>query len=77
MLKLFKPFKPPPLSSRVAGEDEGGGLSGRFMADNFDIVAVGIEDKRAVVIRMILGSQSRRAVVFSSGSEGGLMKGIH
>ena len=47
------------------------------MADNFDIVAVGIEDKRAVVIRMILGSQSRRAVVFSSGSEGGLMKGIH
>jgi hypothetical protein len=47
------------------------------VADDFYIVAVGIEDEGAVVIRMILGSQSWRAVVFSSGSEGGLMKGIH
>jgi hypothetical protein len=42
------------------------------VANDLDIVAVGIEDKCIVVIRMILGSQSRRAVVGSSGSEGGL-----
>jgi hypothetical protein len=47
------------------------------VADNFDVVAVGIEDECAVVIRMVLGSQSWCAVVSSSRSKGGLMKGIH
>jgi hypothetical protein len=46
------------------------------VTDDFDIVTVGVKDERAVVIRMILGSQSRRAVVCSSGSEAGLMKDI-
>jgi hypothetical protein len=46
------------------------------MTDDFDVVAVRIEDERAVVIRMIVGSHSGRAVVCSSHSEGGLMKDI-
>jgi hypothetical protein len=53
MFKVFKPFKPPPLSSPAtrhdAGEDEEG-LSWRFVANYFDIVSVRVEDEGAVII---------------------------
>ena len=44
------------------------------MADDLDIVAVRIEDEGTVIIRMILGPEARRAMIFSSRREGGLMK---
>ena len=76
--RLFKPVKPPPLFlPRDAGEDEGGGLSRCFVTNDFDVVAVRIEDEGAVVVRMIMRPQTRRAVIFSSGSEGGLMKSVN
>jgi hypothetical protein len=40
------------------------------VTNDFDVVAVRIEDEGTVVIRMIMGSQARRAVIFL-GSEGG------
>jgi hypothetical protein len=53
---------------------EPAGLSDRLVTHNLDIVSVRVEDEGAVIIRMIMGSEARRAVVFSSGREGGLMK---
>jgi hypothetical protein len=51
MFKMFKSFKPPPLSSpRTAGEDEGGGLSRCFVTNDFDVVAVRVEDEGAIVV---------------------------
>jgi hypothetical protein len=51
MFKLFKPFKPPPLSSpRDAGEDEGGDLCWCFVANDLDVVTIGVEDESAIVI---------------------------
>ena len=47
------------------------------MTNDFYVVAVRIEDEGTVVVRMIMRPQARRAVIFSSGSEGGLMKGVN
>ena len=54
-----------------------GGLNRCFVTNDFDVVAVRIEDEGAVVVRMIVRPQTRRAVIFSSGSEGGLMKSVN
>ena len=40
------------------------------MVDDLDVVPVGVENERAVIIRMILRSRARRAVVFPTGSDG-------
>jgi hypothetical protein len=62
-----------PTSFLPRGEDEGG-LRRCFVTDDFDVVSVRVEDEGAVIVRMIMGPEARRAVVFSSGREGGLMK---
>ena len=41
----------------------------RRVADGLDVVAVGIEHERAVVVRVILRAQARRAVVLAAGRE--------
>src|ERR1700748_3778575 len=51
--------------------------SARLVADRFDIVAIGIEHERAVVMLVIVGTQSRRAVVGGAGLEGGAMERHH
>src|SRR6202042_3545158 len=47
-----------------------------LMAYRFDVVAVGVEDECAVVIRIVLRPQSGRAIVAASGGHGGLMKRV-
>ena len=47
------------------------------MADRFDVVAVAIEHERAVIVRMILRAQSRRAVVLAARSDRRIVEGFH
>ncbi len=42
---------------------------GRFVADSLNIVAVGIEDVRAVVVLVVLGAKARLAMVRTAGGE--------
>ena len=46
------------------------------MADGLDIVAVGIEDEGAVVVRVIMRPQARPAIVLAAGGKGGGMERI-
>lgn len=46
------------------------------MTESLDVVAIGIEHERAVVILVIMQTQSRRAVVLAAGRERGLVKSI-
>jgi hypothetical protein len=46
------------------------------VADGLDVVAVGVEDKGAVIIRVVLRAQTGRAVVAPAGGKGGLVEGI-
>jgi hypothetical protein len=46
------------------------------VANDLDIVTVRVEDEGTVIIRMILRPEARRAVVFPSRRQGGLMKSI-
>ncbi len=39
------------------------------VADRFDVVAIGVEDERAIVVRMVMRTQARLAVVPASGFE--------
>jgi hypothetical protein len=44
------------------------------MANSLDIVPVGIEDVRAVVVLVVLGAKARFAVVDAAGGEGGAVE---
>ena len=44
------------------------------MANSLNIVAVGIEDVRAVVVLVVLGAKARFAVVDAAGGEGGVVE---
>ena len=46
------------------------------MAHRLDIVAVGIEHEGAVIVRVIVRPQSRRAVILAAGRERGAMEGV-
>lgn len=48
----------------------------RCVAHRLDIAAIGIEHKGAVVVRMIMGAQTRRAVVPAAGGDCGAVKGV-
>ena len=41
----------------------------RPVAHGFDVVAVRIDDERAVVVRVVLGTYARRAIVARTGCE--------
>ena len=47
------------------------------VASSFDIMAVRMEDEGAVIIRMLLRPQARRAVVTAARAERGLVECIH
>src|SRR5271155_4694784 len=47
------------------------------MANGLDVVAVGIEHERAVVVGMILRAQTGSAVVAAAGGNRGLVKVVH
>ena len=47
------------------------------MANRFDVVAVGIEDKRPIVIRMVMLARPGQAVVLSTRGERGGVKRVH
>src|ERR1700759_5454348 len=47
----------------------------RLVADPLDVVAVGIEDERAVVV-LVVPADARQAVVRAAGSEPGGMEGV-
>ena len=49
----------------------------RRVADGFDVVAVGIEHERAVIVRMVMRANSGCAVVASAGRHGCLVEGVH
>jgi hypothetical protein len=46
------------------------------VADRFDVVAVGIEHERAVVVGVVLRTQPRRAVVLPAGGQCCAVEGI-
>ncbi|HEX4112172.1 MAG TPA: hypothetical protein VH020_06520 [Stellaceae bacterium] len=46
------------------------------MADGFDVVAVGVEHEGAVIVRVILRAQARRAIVVSARRQRGTMERI-
>ena len=46
------------------------------MADGFDIVAVGVEDEGAIVVRVIVRTQARPTIVLAAGGDGGGVEGI-
>jgi len=46
------------------------------MADRLDVVAVGIDDERAVVVRMIMRPEARLAVILAARGDRGLVKGV-
>src|SRR6185437_16351471 len=46
------------------------------MAHRLDVVAIGIEHEGAVVVRMILWTQTRRAIVAGAGGECRAIKGV-
>src|SRR5690349_18605439 len=52
-----------------------GGRAGR-VAHRLDIVSVGVEDKRCVVIRVIAAAETRGAVVAASGGQRGPIERI-
>src|SRR4051794_25669769 len=47
------------------------------MADRFDVVAVRIEDEGRVVVRMVLGTKPRAAVVTPAHRDGFLVEGVN
>src|SRR5215210_3035682 len=47
------------------------------VADGLDVVALGIEDERAVVRLVVMRPEPRRAVVRAARSEGRLVEGIY
>ena len=53
------------------------GLSGGIVTDDLYVVAVGVQNERAVIIRMVVRTEARRAVVFAAGGDGRLMKSVH
>ena len=53
-----------------------GPLSRRRVTHRLDIVAIGIEHKGAVVVRMIVGAQPRRAIVAGAGGKCRAIKGV-
>ncbi len=46
------------------------------MADRLDIVAVGIEDERAVIVGMIVGAHTRGSIVLAAGLQCRLVERI-
>src|ERR1051325_5145155 len=50
--------------------------SRRRSADRLYIVAIGIEHKRTVIIRMVLRPETRRSVIHSAGRQAGGVEGI-
>ena len=48
----------------------------RIVADGFDIVAVGVEDERAVIVRMIHWPQPRPAIVAAAGRDRRGVEGV-
>ena len=47
------------------------------MAHRLDVVAFGVDDKGAVVVRVVLRAQAGGSVVLASGADGGGIKGVH
>ena len=47
------------------------------MADGLDVVTVEVENKRAVIVGVIVRAQARRAVITRTSGDGGLVKGIN
>jgi hypothetical protein len=53
------------------------GLGLGRVADSFNVVTIGSNDKCGVVARMVVRAQTRRAVVLGSGEKGGLVERVH
>ena len=52
-------------------------LSGlRFMTNDFDVVPVGIEDKRCVVLTTVLRTQSRRSIALTACIKSGVVERV-
>lgn len=49
----------------------------RMVADGFDVVPLGIDDERPVVVGMIVGADSRRPVVLAASLQRGVIKRAH
>jgi hypothetical protein len=64
------------LNHRTLNENPAG-LSGGIVTDDLDVVAVGVQNERSVIIRMILRSRARRAVIFAAGGDGRVMKSVY
>ncbi len=47
------------------------------MTDGFNVMPVRIQDKRSIVSRMIVRSQTRRSIVDAPCCKGGLIKRVH
>jgi hypothetical protein len=47
------------------------------MTNDLDIIPNRIQNKRAIVIRMIVGPQSRRTIVLGTSLNSGIVKGVN
>ena len=54
---------------------DGSGL--RPVADSLDIVSIGRDDERTVVVWVVVRPQARPPVVFATGSERCFVEGVH
>ena len=46
------------------------------MANHFDVVSVGTDDERRIVVRVIVRAKTRRTVVLATGLQGRAMEGF-
>src|SRR3982074_1075544 len=64
-------------SSAGRRADAASGLPLLAVANRFDVVAIGIKDKRPIVVFVIMRAQPRWPVILSSGCERRLVKLLH
>ncbi len=53
------------------------GLGLGFMANHFDVVPVRTNDERRIIVRVVLGTETRRTIVFATRLERGSMELFH
>ncbi len=51
--------------------------SHRLVTDSFDVVLIGIEKERAIIVAVVARAKPRPAIIYSSGGEAGAMESVN